>query len=199
MTNGVAVFQHNINNIVEENLDTTFPFLDNVTVCGHSKEELVANENKFRETEKYRLTLNESKTVSAVQTLPILGYLVSKGEIKPDPEWLRPLRNLGAPFNLETDASDYTIAATLNLGGRPVTFFSRTLTKTEQHHSPVEKEACAIVESITKWCHYLQGRQFKLVTDQRSVAFMYDRKQVGKVKNDKIMRWRTDLSSPAQL
>ena len=53
-------------------------------------------------TEKYRLTLNESKIVSAVQTLPILGYLVSKGEIKPDPERLRLLRNLGAPFNLDS-------------------------------------------------------------------------------------------------
>ena len=50
VTNGVAVFQRNINNIVDkENLDTTFPFLDNVTVCGHNKEELLANENKFRE------------------------------------------------------------------------------------------------------------------------------------------------------
>ena len=75
------------------------------------------------------------------------------------------------PFEDETDASDYAIAATLNQAGRPVVFFSRTLDPSEQNHSPVEKEAYAIVGSIRKWRHYLLGREFKLITDQRSVSF----------------------------
>ena len=33
------------------------------------------------------------------------------------------------PFEVETDASDYDIAATLNQAGQPVAFFSRTLNK----------------------------------------------------------------------
>ena len=72
--------------------------------------------------------------------------------------------------------------------GRPVAFFSRTLDPSEQNHSPVEKEAYAILESIQKWRHYLLGREFKLITDQRSVSFMYNMKRGGKMKNDKIMR-----------
>ena len=59
----------------------------------------------------------------------------------------------------------------------------------------VEEEACAIVESLKHWKHYLAGRHFKLITDQRSVAFMYEQKRASKIKNDKIARWRIELSS----
>ena len=73
-------------------------------------------------------------------------------------------------------------------------FFSRSLSETERRHSAVEKEAYAIVESIQAWKHYLQGWYFKLITDQHSVAFMYNSSS-SKIKNDKIMRWRVELSS----
>ena len=42
-------------------------------LSGNSKEELVPNENKFQEVaSKYKLTLNESKTVSALNGKYIL-------------------------------------------------------------------------------------------------------------------------------
>ncbi len=86
-------------------------------------------------------------------------------------------------FVVETDASHHAIAAKLNQAGRPVAFFSRTLSYAEQRHSSFEKEAYAIVESLRKWHHYLIGRRFQLITDQRSVAFMFDSKAIGKVNN----------------
>ena len=65
----------------------------------------------------------------------------------------------------------------------------------ERNYSSIEKEACAIVEALRKWRHYLSGKHFKLVTDQKSVSFTFDNAQKGKIKNDKIQRWRIDLSN----
>ncbi|KRX78580.1 Retrovirus-related Pol polyprotein from transposon 17.6 [Trichinella sp. T6] len=74
------------------------------------------------------------------------------------------------PFTVETDASDHAIAATLSVLGKPVSFFSRMLSNSEQRHSSGEKKAYAIVEAIRKWRHYLLGHHFYLITYQRSVA-----------------------------
>ncbi|GAB1598560.1 hypothetical protein Ahia01_000133100, partial [Argonauta hians] len=97
------------------------------------------------------------------------------------------------PLVVETDASDTAVAATLNQAGRPVAFFSRTLTPTERKHASVEKEACAIVEAIKKWSHYLSARRFTIVTDQQAVHYMFHSQRLGKIKNDKIQRWRMEL------
>ena len=39
------------------------------------------------------------------------------------------------------------------------------------------------------------GRHFTLISDQRSVSFMYETKNFGKIKNEEILRWRMDLAS----
>ncbi|XP_031333869.1 uncharacterized protein LOC116163879 [Photinus pyralis] len=97
-------------------------------------------------------------------------------------------------FTVETDASDFAIAATLTQKGRPVAFFSRTLSNPECRHSSIEKEACAIVESLKKWRHFLIGKHFLLITDQKSVTYMLNQNHNSKIKNEKIMRWRLELS-----
>ena len=78
------------------------------------------------------------------------------------------------PFVVETDASDFAISATLNQFGysESVAFHSRMLSKSEIHYAPVEKEAHAIDDAIVKWCHYLLGRHFTLVTDQ-GISLLY--------------------------
>ncbi|XP_055862342.1 uncharacterized protein LOC106074444 [Biomphalaria glabrata] len=253
VTNGVACFQRTIDKIIEdEQLENTFAYVDNVTICGHDTESHDRNLQRFfKVAQKYGITFNEAKSEIGTHSVRLLGYEISKGQLKPDPERFTALRELNAPSNLlayyslwipnfsdkisllarnkrfpvpeevkqafqnlkdeleesavytidytrpltvETDASDIAIAATLNQDGRPVAFFSRTLSQSERRHSSVEKEAYAIVESLRKWKHFLIGRPFTLVTDQRSVSFMYCRQNKGKIKNEKIQRWRLELS-----
>ena len=52
----------------------------------------------------------------------------------------------------------------------------------------------AIVEALRKWRHFLIGRHFLLTTDQQSVAFMFNQTHSSKIKNEKIERWRLELS-----
>lgn len=102
--------------------------------------------------------------------------------------------NDALPFVVETDASDTAIAATLSQDGRPVAFYSRTLHGPELNHPSIEKEAKAVIESVRHWRHYLTYQTFTLRTDQKSVAYMFDTTRKSKIKNDKMARWRMELS-----
>ena len=103
--------------------------------------------------------------------------------------------NDSIPVVLESDASEYALAATLSQNSRPIAFFTRMLSESERKFPAVEKEALAIVEAIRKWRHLLICREFQLITDQRSVSFMFGKPHSSKIKNDKISRWRLELSS----
>ena len=263
--NGVAAFQRAISQFVEnENLKDVYPYLDNITVAGRTQEEHDKNVESFLNAlHRNNVTLNDSKTIHSVNSINILGYVVTKGCIKPDPERLRPLKNFPPPVNqkqlrsvlgmfayyakwidryadkirplaqvklfpidrdtealrafqslkqelenaalhsideneafvVECDASDIAISATLNQGGRPVAFMSRTLQGGEVRYPAIEKEATAIIEAIRKWSHLLLRQTFTLITDQRSVAFMLDSRRRTKIKNNKIQQWRIELAS----
>ena len=82
----------------------------------------------------------------------------------------------------------------MSQNGQPIAFFSRTLQQHEKRHPPIEKEAAAIIEACKKWRHYLMGRHFILITDQEAVSFVFDINKLGKTENDKILRWRVELS-----
>ncbi|KRX94491.1 Retrovirus-related Pol polyprotein from transposon 17.6 [Trichinella pseudospiralis] len=84
------------------------------------------------------------------------------------------------PFTAETNASHHATAVTLSQLLKLVAFYSRMLSNSEQRHSSVEEEACAIVEANRKWRHYLPGHHFHLITDKRSVAFMFNNSKPAK-------------------
>ncbi|XP_068238623.1 uncharacterized protein [Palaemon carinicauda] len=124
----------------------------------------------IREDEKLYTAFEASGKLT--QSINLLGYSIKDGEIRPDPERLQPLLSLPLPKD--------TASLRRMLG--------------EQRHSSVEKEAYAIVEALRRWKHYLIGHHFKLITDQRSVTFIFDTRSSSKIKNDKIARWRIELS-----
>ena len=57
----------------------------------------------------------------------------------------------------------------------------------------VKKDSLAIMEAVCKWNHLLSCQHFTLITDQRSVSFMFDNHKRSKIKNIKIQSWHMEL------
>src|ERR1700730_17030009 len=84
----------------------------------------------------------------------------------------------GAPLIVETDASDYAVAAILStVTGdsevHPIAFHSRTLGVSELNYDTHNKELLAIFEAFTAWRHYLEGSEtpVDIVTDHKNLEY----------------------------
>ncbi len=104
VTNGVACFQRIIDTFIEhEKVPDTYAYLDNVTICGHNQQEHDTNLKIFLEVaQKNNMTFNHDKSMISTSSINLLGYQVSQGSVKPDPERLHPFKNVAAPHNLSS-------------------------------------------------------------------------------------------------
>lgn len=97
------------------------------------------------------------------------------------------------PFILTTDASNYAVGAVLSQGqigsDKPIAFASRTLNKSEENYSAIEKELLAIVWACKYFRPYLYGRKFTLYTDHKPLTFSLNLKD----SNSRLIHWRLYL------
>ena len=80
-----------------------------------------------------------------------------------------------APIMVETDTSDYAVAAILSITCsdneiHPVTLHSCTLTGAELNYDTHNKKFLVIFEAFTTWCYYLEGSTspIDVVTDHKN-------------------------------
>ena len=79
-----------------------------------------------------------------------------------------------ADLQINTDASTRAIAGAIHqiVDGRPqpLGFFSRRMTPAESRYSAYDLELLAIYSTIVKFRHVLEGRRFKILTDQKPLT-----------------------------
>lgn len=85
---------------MDEKLEGTFAYINNVTVCGHNRKEHGENLRRFMSAiDKYNLTLNDDKCSFGLDKINLLGYTISKGFMAPDADRLKPLLQMPVPHN----------------------------------------------------------------------------------------------------
>ncbi|TYK14722.1 Transposon Ty3-G Gag-Pol polyprotein [Cucumis melo var. makuwa] len=108
----------------------------------------------------------------AMTTIPVLAL----------PDWT-------LPFTIETDASDSGLGAVLSQRGHPIAFFSQKLSQRAQAKSIYERELMVVVLSVQKWRHYLLGRKFTIMSDQKAWKFLLEQREV----QPQFQKWLTKL------
>jgi hypothetical protein len=92
------------------------------------------------------------------------------------------------PFTIETDASDGGFGAVLMQEGHPISYLSKPIHGKNQALSTYEKECMAVILAVDKWRSYLQGQQFTIKTDHRSLLFLKEQKASTKLQQKAILK-----------
>jgi RNase H-like domain found in reverse transcriptase/Integrase zinc binding domain/Chromo (CHRromatin Organisation MOdifier) domain/Integrase core domain len=140
---------------------------------------LLQKDRPFAFDEAARQTFRQLKT--AFTSAPVLAHF------HPD-----------RPSTLETDASDYAIAAVLSQPDannilHPVAFYSRKLTPAELNYEIHDKEMLAIIVAVKEWRAYLEGAShpFVVCSDHRNLEYF----TTTKVLNRRQSRWAELLAN----
>ena len=84
----------------------------------------------------------------------------------------------GRPFRMETDASDFAIAAILSQLDedgiwKPIAFMSKSLNEAERNYEIYDKEMLAVMQGFYEWSHYLRGynAEVEVLTDHQNLTY----------------------------
>jgi hypothetical protein len=75
---------------------------------------------------------------------------------------------------MEIDACQDGIGAVLMQKSQLIAYLSKALGEKHRHLSIYEKEFLALIMAIEKWRHYLQRKEFIILIDHKSLAYLND-------------------------
>lgn len=97
-------------------------------------------------------------------------------------------------FTIQTDASDVAVGSVLTQGEgddeRVIAYASRSLSKAERSYTTTERELLSIIFSVNKFLSYIQGVNFRVITDHSSLLWLH------RLRNPtgRLARWAAYLS-----
>ncbi len=151
------------------------PLTDLVGECGETKTTKMNKTKKkpWRWDPTHQQAFDSKKAAIAKET--VLAYL----------DFLK-------PFEIYTDASSMQLGAVVTQDNRPIAFFSRKLSETQQKYSVIGIELLAIVETLKEFKGRLWGQDIKVYTDYKNST----RDALG-LTSDRVYRWRLLLEEYA--
>ncbi len=126
------------------------PLTDLVGLCGETKTTRMNKTKKtpWRWDPIHQQAFDNVKAAIAKET--VLAY----------PNFLK-------PFEIYKNASSRQLGAVITQDNRPIAFFGRKLSKTQQKYSVTEIELMAIVETLKEFKGMLWGQDTKVYTDHK--------------------------------
>jgi hypothetical protein len=103
--------------------------------------------------------------------------------------------NVWEEFNLYTDASKVGMGSVLcqysDTGDEKVIqYFSKKFSPVQTRYSTIEREALALISSLKEFRPYLAGGTVNVYTDHKPLLSLFKKD----IKNDRIQRWKLEIS-----
>ena len=162
------------NFIRNEELSKTFAYLDDITICDHDQAHNDKNLTNFlAAAQRKNSTLSEAKCMFSTRQLNILGSSVSEGEIRTDPERLKPLHMLQPPSDAK---SHKRVHGMFSYYSQWIKNFSEKI-KPDVHscNFPLDKETLEAIDllkkvschpGVTRMAHFVRLRNLPFSLDK---------------------------------
>lgn len=79
-------------------------------------------------------------------------------------------------ITIQADASQHGLGCCLLQNGKPISFASRNLSKSEKYMAQIEKELLSIVFATQKFHNYIYGRESNLITNYKPLISIPNKK-----------------------
>ncbi|GKA17497.1 putative reverse transcriptase domain-containing protein [Tanacetum coccineum] len=208
LTNVPAIFMDLKNCVCKPYLDKfIIVFIDNILIYSKSNEEhevhLKLNLELLKKEKLYAKFL---KCEFWLQEVKFLGHVVNQDGIHVDPSKLESVKNwktsespteirlflglaalLDGPndFVVYCDASNQGFGCVLMQRGKVIAYSSRQLKVNEKNYTTHDLELGAVVFAFKIWRHYLYGMKSVIYTDNKSLQYIFDQKEL----NMRQRRW----------
>ncbi|XP_073268339.1 uncharacterized protein [Populus alba] len=174
LTNAPTTFQALMNSVLEPFLQKfVLVFFNDILIYSSTFELHLAHLRHFGIISKPLIDLlkknNYGWSMQAQQAFTVLKQALCKAPFLALPDFSK-------TFMLETDASDYGLRAVLSQKGKPVAYFSKSLSSKHLGLSIYKKEYLAILMALEKWRHYLEQEQFIIQIYHESLKYLLDQK-----------------------
>ncbi|XP_065860006.1 uncharacterized protein, partial [Euphorbia lathyris] len=91
----------------------------------------------------------------------------------------------GGGFVVYTDASGQGLGCVLMQNGKVIAYASRQLRPHEMNYPTHDLELAAVIHALKVWRHYLYGETFQILTDHKSLKYIFTQKEL----NLRQRRW----------